>query len=295
MTFASVLFSPLRDFENPAAIRRVIDVAGGDASLTILGTCPAPTGRSRLIHRQEWIDDLIATERGTVSKHLDTWAERGGASGATKIIHVGDPVTTIVQQVVDVGHDLVVVTTDDDHEDQVTIKRLLRDCPCPVWILRKSRARTTRVMAAISTEPGEEELNHAVLELAGKLHRACGGELHVAHAWELYGEATMRASSMIHTSDAEIDRLLQAEQAEAEKAVNELVRSSEAGLPWHVHLRKGSVAEMIPELVTTKRINHLVVGTMARRGLSGLVIGNTVENVVDSVTCSVLVTKPPQR
>lgn len=295
MMFARILFCPLRDFENPAAIRRVVALAGNDSSLTILGTSQAPTRHSRLLHGRQWIENVQRTEHKEVSKRLQTWAHRGGADKATRIVRSGNPTTAIVEEVMASGHDLVVVTTDDDHEDQVTIKRLLRECPCPVWVLRRSRAQTIRVMAAVSTEPGEEDLNRAVLDLAAELHRSTGGELHVAHAWELYGETTMRASSMIHTSDLEIDRLLHAEQAEAKKAVDALVRASEPGLPWTIHLRKGPVTEVVPELVSTKRINHLVVGTMARRGLTGLIIGNTAEHVVDSVICSVLVIQPPDQ
>lgn len=40
------------------------------------------------------------------------------------------------------------------------------------------------------------------------------------------------------------------------------------------------------------RINLLVVGTVACDGVSGLIIGNTAEAVLDDVRCSVLTVKP---
>ena len=50
---------------------------------------------------------------------------------------------------------------------------------------------------------------------------------------------------------------------------------------------------MLPELVARHRINLLVMGTVARDGVSGLIIGNTAETVLDVVRCSVLAVKPP--
>jgi len=37
----------------------------------------------------------------------------------------------------------------------------------------------------------------------------------------------------------------------------------------------------------------VVMGTVARTGISGLIIGNTAEAILDQLTCSVLAIKPP--
>ena len=49
----------------------------------------------------------------------------------------------------------------------------------------------------------------------------------------------------------------------------------------------------MPDLVSHHRINLLVMGTLARTGISGLVMGNTAEQVLDDVGCSVIAVKPP--
>ena len=49
----------------------------------------------------------------------------------------------------------------------------------------------------------------------------------------------------------------------------------------------------IRETVDKRRINLLVMGTVARTGVSGLLIGNTAESVLDHVRCSVIAVKPP--
>jgi universal stress protein E len=49
---------------------------------------------------------------------------------------------------------------------------------------------------------------------------------------------------------------------------------------------------VVCELIAKARINLLVMGTIARTGLPGVLIGNTAEKVLDSVHCSVVAIKP---
>ncbi|GAM59013.1 universal stress protein family 1 [Vibrio ishigakensis] len=37
----------------------------------------------------------------------------------------------------------------------------------------------------------------------------------------------------------------------------------------------------------------MVMGTLARTGIPGIVIGNTAENIVQAVSCSLVALKPP--
>ena len=43
---------------------------------------------------------------------------------------------------------------------------------------------------------------------------------------------------------------------------------------------------------TEHRINLLVMGTVARGGVTAMVMGNTAERVLDNVDCSVIAVKP---
>ncbi len=44
--------------------------------------------------------------------------------------------------------------------------------------------------------------------------------------------------------------------------------------------------------IENNEINILVVGTVARTGIAGFIMGNTVVNIVQKVTCSLLAVKP---
>jgi len=59
-----------------------------------------------------------------------------------------------------------------------------------------------------------------------------------------------------------------------------------------VFLLKGEAGTLITELVQAKAIDLIVMGTVSRAGVSGLLIGNTAEKVLHQVDCSVLTVKP---
>jgi len=291
--FQNILFSPLSRRQNPAALRRVNALAERNkATLTMLGVIAEPSRLQRLLHRPALLDDALSAEQARLEKALERWAAKTSAVAATSI-EFGDPAVRIVERVLDAGHDLVVVTSDEDREDRATIRRLLRKCPCPVWVIRPTRAKIQRVLAAVNPDPSEADLNRTILDLATSMVELHGGELHVVHAWELYGEATMRSSGFLHIPPDELDALLDQECAKHGEALAELVSWSQVPEETRqVHLVKGSAAEVIPALASRLRINLLVMGTVARAGANAMAMGNTAERVLDDVGCSVIAVKP---
>lgn len=293
--FRSILFSPLGRHDNPTALRRVVDLAQrNQATITLFSAAEELPMASRFLGHRDVLDRLAAADRSAEQHRLSRLASQCGAAGADIVIEPGNTALTLIMRVLTAGHDLVVVTTDDDREDNATIKRLLRKCPCPVWVIRPTRARKLRVLAAVNPDPDEAELNRAILELAAStvdLHR---GELHVAHAFELFAEHLLRSPTYGAMSDAEVDELRNEERTDRYRDLMGLLTPSQAvGADWQVHVVNGPAAEAISELVTRHRINLLVLGTVARSGLSGLLMGNTAERILDDVTCSVLAVKPP--
>jgi nucleotide-binding universal stress UspA family protein len=293
--FTNILFSPVGETDNPAAIRRVADLARQNrARLTLFGTVPESSRRHRLLHSAEFDAAIESAERLEMAERLGRWGDHLDGIETDIDVRIGNTALTIIGRVLAGGYDLVVVTTDEDREDHVTIRRLMRKCPCPVWVIRPTRAKIQRVMVAIDPQPDEVELNRTLLELAAGMYEMHGGELHVVTAWELYGEATMRSSAFASAPAETIEAYLQAEHDDRLAAVDELIAGSTAAdAPWQVHLPKGRPGDVVPELVDHHRINLLVIGTLARSGISGLVMGNTAEQVLDHVGCSVIAVKPP--
>ncbi len=59
-----------------------------------------------------------------------------------------------------------------------------------------------------------------------------------------------------------------------------------------IHLLKGKPRQVIPKQVKMLSPDLLVMGSLARTGTSGFLIGNTAEAILNKVSCSVVIIKP---
>jgi universal stress protein E len=172
----------------------------------------------------------------------------------------------------------------------VTMK-LLRKCPVPVWAARTAtHDRVRRVMAAVDVED-THSLNEQVLRLAQQFARARDARLFVIHAWTLWGEHLLKGYGGV--SPASLEKLLADRHLETLTAVQQLVAAQvPAERQPEVLVVKGDAREAIPAAVREHQIDLLVMGTVARAGVSGFVIGNTAEKILNDLDCSVLTAKP---
>ena len=291
--FRNVLFAPLARRGNAAALRRVCGLPGVDGgTVTVVGVIGEPTRLQRLLHGPEHVERVLAAEHRAMQQRLDRCTRTIEGCEVTTIVDVGSPALSLLQRSIAAQHDLVVITSDEDEEDQATIKRLMRKAPCPVWLMRPTRSRTVRVLAAIDPEPDELELNESILDIAASIAVPAAGELHVVNAWELFGEATMQSSAFLEIDSETLDEQRRAVRVAHEAAVSELA-GSRLGPDVEVHVEAGTATNVIPALVEREHINVVVMGTVGRSGVTGLVMGNTAEQVIDRLTCSMVTVKPP--
>jgi nucleotide-binding universal stress UspA family protein len=185
--------------------------------------------------------------------------------------------------------------------------RLIRACPCPVAIMGSHRPdegrRVTVAALDVAPTPGGEEtnedLNNRILELALAALAPPGSRLHIIHAWALYGESIMR-SPRARVEANELNALLERERATRQEKLEELVanfRSKLTGIDAdrfepEIHLVKGEPSSAIPSELKRLDADLLLMGTSSRRGLTGFLLGNTAEKILERVSCSVVVTKP---
>lgn len=59
-----------------------------------------------------------------------------------------------------------------------------------------------------------------------------------------------------------------------------------------MRLPRGDPRETIPALARELKADLVVMGTLARTGIAGFIIGNTAESILDHIGCSVLAVKP---
>ena len=55
-----------------------------------------------------------------------------------------------------------------------------------------------------------------------------------------------------------------------------------------LHLLKGSARKEIPALAKRLQVDCIIMGTVARTGVPGFIMGNTAETILEQIDCSVL-------
>ena len=60
----------------------------------------------------------------------------------------------------------------------------------------------------------------------------------------------------------------------------------------NIHCQKGDPGQVVPVFVKNNKIDLIIMGTVARTGIQGFLIGNTAESILEKVNCSVMAVKP---
>jgi len=181
---------------------------------------------------------------------------------------------------------------------------LLRKCPCPVWLIKVSKDLTgSNILAAVDLDEDESEeveaLNRQILELATSLACSEGSKLHVCHAWNPPYEDMMKNKAGMN--EEEVATYVEEVRAHHRRWFDRLMVQTKKWVGREIyesanpvtHLSKGDARDIIPKLADELRANLVVMGTVARTGITGLLIGNTAESILDQLDCSVLAVKPP--
>lgn len=299
MTFEHALFVTFSHDHTAQALRRVVRLMRRhDGRTSVLAVLPPAPALQRLLTPKETSEEVERAERARTLRDLEDWVAKAAGSrhpdDVVARVATGHVVATVLEHVIDDDHDLLAVTSHpDDPATRAIVKRLQRKSPCPVWAIRPNRDRRRRVLAAIDTDPDHHGLDHRILSAASWIIEP-DDELHVVTAWELVGEATLRSSPYVAEDDATLDELRARCETEHRATLQGLL--AEQRFPTddvRVHVVNGPAADAIVELVGRHRINQLVMGTIGRTGLPGFVVGNTAEQLLSEVTCSILVVKPP--
>jgi nucleotide-binding universal stress UspA family protein len=245
------------------------------------------------------IQEYIAKEEQRSLQQYVATIRKTGIQVNSKTLF-GIPFIKIIQEVLQSKHDLVMITADGSGGIKETLfgsttMHLMRKCPCPVWVIKPGQAKHfNRILAAVDLNNEDNEratLAKRIMDLATSLAGLDQSELLILHAWSLYGESILRGRGGV--SDATLKKLLQETRDTHRQWVTELLQQySLDGLKSEAYLLKGDAGVLITELVREKAVDLLVMGTVSRAGLSGLLIGNTAERVLHQVDCSILTIKP---
>lgn len=219
-------------------------------------------------------------------------ARQRNVKADSKIV-VGRAWVEIIREVLRGGHDLVLVGSRHHRTRALllgtTDTKLLRKCPCPVWVARpETTAGVPLVLVADDLTPVGE---HCV-QLGVSAAQLLDARLMVVHAVQYPLEASLRRTGC---PQEEIDEHKQEQQNHARRTIQAHLDQTD-----HRTLTGGVVIEIVhglPDVVIQNAIEEhgtdlLVMGTIARTGIPGLLVGNTAERLLPEVECSILAVKP---
>ena len=146
-----------------------------------------------------------------------------------------------------------------------------------------------------------QALNGTVMELAGSLAVSEFAELHVVHAWEAIGESAMRHGAFMSQPEDKVNAYVDQVRQHHAQLLDTLMQETGAKLGQDAmdyikpqrHLLKGLARKEIPALAKHLQVDCIVMGTVARTGVRGFIMGNTAETILEQIACSVLAIKPP--
>lgn len=230
------------------------------------------------------------------------------------IVLVGKPFLEIIRYVITHDVDLVIkiaeqLTGVGGYLFASTDQHLLRKCPCPVWLRLPGNPHAAKtVLAAVDINhamTAEPEtlagLNRRIVEAAVHLATAQNSVVHLLHAWDALGEGLVRLWSNAPDPDEAVANYVNEVEANHARALDTLADQARSWMgPEDVkrikllpRLERGAARDIIPQQVHALDVDVLVMGTIARTGVPGFLIGNTAEDVLNSVDCSVVTVKPP--
>lgn len=242
--------------------------------------------------------DYSEVARMQLQDNLDIMLKSASWTGIAVSSQVleGRDFISVIQKVLRDNHDLVILAGTTDPDRNQLVMRLFRKCPCPVWVIRSSRGNEFKyVLAALDLNNNRKEnilLNRKLIELASSMAVREGAEAHYVHALSLEFEGMMRGPRF-NIDDDEIRSMKKDMRDLSEENLHKLF--AETGVsagPGTIHLIEGETSEVIQKVMTELAVDILVMGTVARSGVPGLLIGNKAEKVLTQVDCTVLAVKP---
>ena len=210
------------------------------------------------------------------------------------------PAVRIIRHVLKHAHDLVIKDAERNQGARgfaAMDMELLRKCPCPVWLSRPIPKHRGDIKLAVAIDPQSHEpegrdLSLRLLQLSRSLADTCSGELTIIACWDYPLEEYLRNNSWINMPDDELIQTVIKAQTQHRAALNKTMKQSGIGGKVQVQHVRGRADQIIPQFIADGDIDILVMGTVGRTGIPGFIIGNTAENVVQKLSCSLLALKP---
>ncbi|MDF2153844.1 universal stress protein [Vibrio sp. CAU 1672] len=300
--FKNILFTTQGLTDDNESLTQAISLsANNQAQLQALVVCPALP--DNMVQYQETYENslyesLYTTIRAIQEQQQFTEHE---VSFPVRVVSGEKPAVRIIQHIQHHSHDLLIKSAEPLEEDDDGFKAidmtLLRKCPCPVWLNRPiakphHHRRVAVAIDPVVTAPETKALCLRLLELARSIADTCDSRLHIISCWEYQLEHYLQDNVWIKVPEEELNAEIESAKVKHREALQALIDESGLSGEFLIHHLHGTADTEIPDCVEREEIDVLVMGTLARSGIPGFVIGNTAENILQSVNCSLVALKP---
>ncbi|OPL14582.1 MAG: universal stress protein [delta proteobacterium ML8_D] len=311
--FKNILYLNEPTVDQASAVSRAVSLAeNNQADLTIVDVIPTQvfTAGIGLLPGGPTADQLYAAVESDHRRGLESMVQPFSERLQAKaVILFGKTYLETIRAILQNGYDLLIKPAENPSWTRRLFGsddlHLLRKCPCPVWLMKSpEKPNYSSILAAVDFDllallPSEHDLNCKILELAASLALSDFASLHIVHAWEALAEKLMLSRGGMSP-----EGFTKYVGRERDQHRMELYRLAERLQGWigkeaydylspSLHLPEGPAKKVIAPLAEQLRADLVVIGTVARTGISGIIIGNTAEAILDQLRCSVLAIKPP--
>lgn len=236
------------------------------------------------------IHSVCASIKADISKLDISYAAEGD----------GSPALSIIRHVLRDSFDLVVKQTEastNKNGFKALDMALLRKCPCPVFLCRDSKPQHDKLNIAVaidseSTDIVGHDLSVQLIQLASSIADLYDANLTIVSCWFYEYESELSEGSWYAISEESLREIIKEIHQRHDFNYDKIVKESNINGKYQKLSIKGRPEEEIPSFVEKNAVDILIMGTVARTGISGLLIGNTAENILQQLSCSLLAKKP---
>ena len=299
--FKNILCIVNTDMQNTIAVEHAVKLAEkNQASLTVIEVIdeipPNTTLFERTLSSIDLQEKIIAAHQNRLQELVSPWGQK--VEIKTKVL-TGILFLEVIYEVLRNRHDLVFKTA----EIGVLLNRvfgsddmhLLRKCPCPVWLVKPESPKAYQtILAAVDVDddypPVELNTRHLLIEqilkMASTLAISECAELHIIHVWLVKYEGAMRGA-FIARPEEEVASYVKSVKLRHAQNLDEKIDKLEKNILGCIkpkkHLMKGDPRREIPAFAKEIKADLVVMGTVARTGLSGFFMGNTAETILNQL------------
>ena len=217
-----------------------------------------------------------------------------------KIEYSSIPSIFVIRHIIKNGYDLLIKDAekiDDERGFKAIDMDILRKCPCPAWISKATHKQDHEKNIAVAIDPLSptaegHSLTLHLLEISRSLANTYNEKLKIISCWDYIFEEYLSKNMSVRVDAEDLANFVNATSQHHYDALNKLIQESALTENYDVAHVRGSPDEVIPQFITENDIDILVMGTVGRSGIPGFVIGNTAENVLQNLNCSLIAIKP---